>query len=623
MGVDFVSTREWRETNEEGNYSSSTITGLNSRRHHGLFVVRDPDSGEMYVILSHLQEEIYADGNCYKLYCAEYKNHEAMEGLKWLNSFDLDPFPRYIYQFPDFIVTKSIAFLKDRSQLIIVYEFSGLVPAASRFVIRPFFAFRSIHESTIPDRIENTEVFLMEKQFRYLPYRDALEIFMQHSEGHFTNSPTWYHNFVYRSEPENTVEDLLNPGFFEISIQVTRPVMLSIGLQSGLIEDTEKQFIKERERRSTFLHPAENREEKVNYLFGKQQDFLREHNRNIHFYTTDLLESDFNLSFHCMIICKLLRSGIQPNQASKYIQDLISLLHKNGLSELFSGMNPTVRIDAATPFLIVFLLYYYHTIYQKDDMLDAIVSITTEIIYLIRKNKLPFYILKRNKLLERQYRKSDMSPHHVYEIFYPLRQNFIVNVFWCNILSMAVYLGEIKDIRFSRYIRWIKRIRQRFYQQYVKPFISNPSRAVTDFGFAFHPSMIYCITLPFPILDEKVSQILYRLLLKQFLTKDGIKFPVRWDNYDGHVISPILMGEYFDGWEKLMKEKEFLYTFFHSVSKRFDKAMKENIIGYIPNILAAMEVKLPQSSSRPSGVAHAEVIYFSHRLAEVGKRVKE
>ncbi len=622
-GLDFVLTREWREADEKGNYASSTIAGLNSRRNHGLFVVRDPDSGEMFVILSHLQEEIFACKDHYDFFCVEYKNHRAMEGIKWLDRFELDPFPRFVYQFQNFTAAKSIVFLKEHSQLIIKYEFSGILPPEARLVIRPFFAFRTIHESTQPDRIENTEVFLMENQFRYLPYRDAQETFMQYSSGQFTNSPAWYHNFIYRREAEDKIEDLLNPGFFEFSIDSAKPVILSLSLRPGSVDESEKLYHKERERRLTFLHSAENREEKVNYLYGKQQDFLRKYPDKIPYYTTDLCENDFNLSFHCLIVTRLLRSGLQANQANKYIQNLVRFLRKNDLSDLFAGINSEVRIDAASPFLITFLLYYYQTLYHNEGMLDEILTIITEIINLIRKDKLPFYVLKRNKLLERQYRKSDMTPKEVYEIFYPLQQNFIVNVFWFNILSIAIRLGEKKNVHFSRYRRWANKIKQRFYQQYVRPFTSNPSRAVEDFGFAFHPSMIYCITLPFPILDEKVSQILYRLLLKQYLTKDGIKFPVRLENYTGNIISPILIGEYFDGWEKLMRDKEFLYTFFHSVSQRLEKTLKESIVGYVPNVMPVGENSIPQIHARPSGVAHAEVIYFYHRLAEIGKKVKE
>ena len=49
---------EWLETNGLGGYASSTITGSNSRRYHGLLVVDDHLAQARWVLLSKLEEDL-------------------------------------------------------------------------------------------------------------------------------------------------------------------------------------------------------------------------------------------------------------------------------------------------------------------------------------------------------------------------------------------------------------------------------------------------------------------------------------------------------------------------------------------------------------------------------------
>jgi glycogen debranching enzyme len=54
--------REWLETNGLGGWASSTITGANTRRYHGLLVAATRPPVERMVMLSKLDETIAVDG---------------------------------------------------------------------------------------------------------------------------------------------------------------------------------------------------------------------------------------------------------------------------------------------------------------------------------------------------------------------------------------------------------------------------------------------------------------------------------------------------------------------------------------------------------------------------------
>ena len=57
-----ASHREWLETNGLGGFASSTITGLNTRRYHGLLIAATKPPVGRLLLLSKLEEALVIDG---------------------------------------------------------------------------------------------------------------------------------------------------------------------------------------------------------------------------------------------------------------------------------------------------------------------------------------------------------------------------------------------------------------------------------------------------------------------------------------------------------------------------------------------------------------------------------
>src|SRR6202049_58453 len=84
--------RECLETNGVGGYASSTITGQNTRRYHGLLVAATkPPLGRM-VLLSKVEETLVIDGRRYDVSTNSYPHVVHPAGYKLLKEFRLDPF---------------------------------------------------------------------------------------------------------------------------------------------------------------------------------------------------------------------------------------------------------------------------------------------------------------------------------------------------------------------------------------------------------------------------------------------------------------------------------------------------------------------------------------------------
>src|SRR5213594_3277863 len=91
-------SREWLETNGIGGFSSSTITGLNTRRYHGLLTAATKPPVGRLDLLSKLEETLIIDGRRYELSTNQYPGTVHPQGFKYQTGLRLDPFPVFSYE---------------------------------------------------------------------------------------------------------------------------------------------------------------------------------------------------------------------------------------------------------------------------------------------------------------------------------------------------------------------------------------------------------------------------------------------------------------------------------------------------------------------------------------------
>ena len=89
---------EWLETNGLGGFSSSTITGLNTRRYHGLLTAATKPPVGRFVLLSKVEETLLIDGHRYDLSSNQYPGAVHPQGHRYLAEFRLDPFPTSVFR---------------------------------------------------------------------------------------------------------------------------------------------------------------------------------------------------------------------------------------------------------------------------------------------------------------------------------------------------------------------------------------------------------------------------------------------------------------------------------------------------------------------------------------------
>ena len=205
--------REWIETTGKGGWASSSLSGANIRRYHGLYI--SDILSERKVLLSKLDETIHYKDESYPLGCNVFKDAVYPKGLNFLTHFSKDLFPVWYYEMPNFKIQKSILGLKNENSVLIRYEILE-APGSFSLSFNPLVAARDYHSLSKANNYIRFESELEPHLWNYQAYSEDTRFYV-HSENEitFSENPLWYYRFFYTAEIErgqDFEEDLFSPG---------------------------------------------------------------------------------------------------------------------------------------------------------------------------------------------------------------------------------------------------------------------------------------------------------------------------------------------------------------------------------------------------------------------------
>ncbi|MFI3294820.1 MAG: amylo-alpha-1,6-glucosidase [Rikenellaceae bacterium] len=242
-------------TNRAGGYMSTTIVCCNTRKYHGLMVtsVEELDS-EDFVLLSSLDETIVQHNQEFNLAIHRYLNTYSPRGHKYIVDFAYTPTPTITYRVGDITLRKELLWIHTSNQLLIRYT---LVESSSPIglKLRPFLAFRGRHELSRENMTADTKSYPVENGASCRLYEKFPWLNMQinKTSGKYVAAPYWHNNFEYLEERRRgfeCLEDLLTPGYFEMTLKKGESVVFSASTTKCSSRQFKKLFDAEIERRS-------------------------------------------------------------------------------------------------------------------------------------------------------------------------------------------------------------------------------------------------------------------------------------------------------------------------------------------------------------------------------------
>ncbi|HQN59901.1 MAG TPA: amylo-alpha-1,6-glucosidase, partial [Bacteroidales bacterium] len=214
-------------------YSSTTIVGCNTRKYHGWLVCPvDAMGGERHVLLSSVDSTVVSNGQSFNTGIHKYQgDHYSPKGHKYVEDFDIQDIPGMTFRVGNVILKQERILVHYEEQLLIRYTIID-TDEPIKFQLRPFLAFRSIHQLTRANMWANTRTEPVPHGVKIRMYDGFPYLHMQLScKAEFVPVPDWYYGVEYVEEQKRGYdysEDLFVPGFFEMTASKGDVIVFSV-----------------------------------------------------------------------------------------------------------------------------------------------------------------------------------------------------------------------------------------------------------------------------------------------------------------------------------------------------------------------------------------------------------
>jgi predicted glycogen debranching enzyme len=221
---------EWIEADGLGGFASGTVSGLRTRRYHGLLVTATTPPTRRMMLVSGLEVSVETPGGRWSLSAQRYAPDLVVgDGPSHLERFGLSPWPTWVFRLPDGTrVAQEILMRKGAPQVFVSWrllpEPRAPLPSPAapwvRLRVRPLLAGRDFHALMHENPAFSFDAEIQSDHVRFRPYARGPVVVVS-SSGVYQHRPFWYRHFVYQEERNRGLdfeEDLGSPGEWSFAL---------------------------------------------------------------------------------------------------------------------------------------------------------------------------------------------------------------------------------------------------------------------------------------------------------------------------------------------------------------------------------------------------------------------
>lgn len=251
--------REWLVTNGLGGYASGTLSGINTRRYHGLLVAAlEPPVGRTVLVGGTVERATYA-GQTVGLSAHEYAGGTVdPPGYRHLQSFRLEgTLPVWTFAIADALLERRVWMAHGANTTYVSYR---LIRASNELElsVTPLVTYRDFHALTSgngwrPDVEARTRGVTVTAWPSAQPFRVIAD------SGEFAAGGDWYWGFLHREESTRGLDDradLYAPGAFHVTLYPAEVLNLTMTAEDSDPEPPAASLTGERARLLSVLRTA-------------------------------------------------------------------------------------------------------------------------------------------------------------------------------------------------------------------------------------------------------------------------------------------------------------------------------------------------------------------------------
>ncbi len=529
----YACSLEWLETNGLGGYASSTVSGANSRRYHGLLVAAMHPPVGRTVILSKFDETIVLGDQRFDLNSNQYPGAIHPQGYQYFKSFEQNLFPEFVFEAGGVKLKKTIAAIQGENTTLIIYE---VLEAGKNFDLEllPLCASRDYHSmSHANDSIYKGYLF-RDGIFQTKNYENSPELFIKVPQSNFEASGHWFNNFEYSIEQYRGLdfrEDLFNHGKFTLTLKKGDRIGVIISTDDPSGKDAFQLFTREQKRREALVSNfSENDTIKrlvlaADQFVVKRGDNLKTIIAGYHWFSDWGRDTMISLPGLCLTTGRY-------DDAKKILKAFAESVSEGMLPNRFPDFGEAPEYNTVDATLWYFhAIYKYHQYTGDKDFINNLLPILKDIIEWHYKGTRYNIHVDQDELL---YSGQDgvqltwMDAKVGDWVVTPRKGKAVeINALWYNALSiMAELLTEAGEMQAAetfkgRALRVHTAFNQKFWNKslnYLYDFIDG-----TYSNDDLRPNQIYALSLPFPLLPKDKAQKVFNIVSEKLLTTRGLR----------------------------------------------------------------------------------------------------
>lgn len=597
------SKREYLETNNLGVYASSTLSGVNSRKYHGVLVVRQPQiDSHSYVLVNCLHETVNVNENIYELGVHQYPLTAHPTGYLYLKEFKLEKMPTWIYEVEGLRIKKELLCADHANQVLIRYTL--LDGDSIEIGLRPFSSFRRIHKLRAYHQ-EEVSVVEVENGMTYCMEEPYDSVFIQtSSENEFFKQKDWHYKAEYLVELERGYdfrEDLFSAGLLLCELKKGKPVVVSLSTLKVKPKTLLEKFEKEVSARNTQASLED-------YLEKAAQQFLTKTNSGTEvcagYHWFGRWGRDTFLSLPGLTIARN-----QPEVCKQVLKTMLKDLKGGLLTNI--GVGKAARYNSADA-----SLWFFWALQEYTDLTESWKEtwgeFKEEIIHILthyKKGTMYNIHMDDSGLLYGGQKDVALTWMDAMVDGLPVtpRAGFTVelNALWYHAISFSLELaGKSKDASFVA--KWedlpqkIKKNFKTMFWNQDKGYLADAcDKGIKD--WSFRPNQVFATSLKYSVCDREMSGSILKKVEEKLLTPRGLRTLAQDDpkyigiyqgnqrvrdlSYHQGIVWPWLLGHFVAGNLKIFGESALPLC--RKIYHHFEDALDEYGLGTIAEIYDA------------------------------------
>lgn len=531
-------SREWLVTNGIGGYASSTFSGANSRRYHGLLVAALNPPTQRQVLVSKVEECIFMQrDSCVSLSTNYFPGIVHPNGFKYLKQTDRKPLSTMVFQVGEQQVSKTVFMVQHSNTTVVAYENTG--NSSINLSLTPFYVYRDYHSLFRENSASDYHYDISHDMLKIYANYGAAPLYVRFTKGIFTEERYWFKNYEYEKERYRGLdfqEDAYTIGKIRLNLQPGEQVYLVFSLDAEVVRQSPEALKMQELQRLNDLVPTESENTFYQDLAVAADQFIvkRQSTQSYsiiagyHWFTdwgrdTMIALRGLGIALGKQEICRsilhtffqYISKGMLPNRFPDHSDEALE----------YNTMDATLWLFVT--------LYEYHDRFKDDTFIkDNFHHLTNILEAHFKGTRYDIHVTEEGflyggegiaQLTWMDARVGDyvVTPRHGCPVE--------IQALWYNALKIYQYFSEQFSMPTTDVTVQCKTLREKIEANFPTWFLNEAgylNDVVVPGGASdasVRPNQIYALSLPFPLLDVEHGKSMLKIVETQLFTPYGLR----------------------------------------------------------------------------------------------------